>query len=266
MPFGVHCKKSISDSMRHILILLFALITLISSGQDNETDFISEIKQSDISDLWTIKILEIRNDTFIIERPEPLGCIGDNYQRFYIHFISVIKNPNNGLEYYVYGKSKVKTNICSFQGLITITESKIYVDSDFPNVKLGLLKGNYEFFEDSDQKGTGVFKGTFQTDFYINTKGEIKYNNKSSSDDFHNNQFKGTWTGYKSADSKRCSWGDFRILDSGKLDCGVSEFCPRDEYLKYDWLRYKIAFGGSSDRAKMDDAKKSEKEEWWKDK
>ena len=106
--------------MRHILIALFALISLISFGQTYEINFKSEIQQFDISDLWTIKILETRNDTFVIERPEPLGYIGNSCQRFYIHFLSVIKNPNKGFEYFVYGKSKVKSNICSFQGFITI--------------------------------------------------------------------------------------------------------------------------------------------------
>ena len=252
--------------MKYLMILILVLIPGISFGQGDDMDFISEIKHYNISELWTLKILEIRNDTFVIERPEPLGYIGPNYQRFYIHFTSVIQNPNKRLEYFVYGKSKVKTNICCFQGIITIMEAKTYDDPDFPGKKQGIVKGNYEFFEDPEQKSTGIFKGNFQTNFYINNKGEIKYNDLMSDDSFHNNQFEGTWTGYKSIEPKKCSWGDFRIPDGEKLDCGVSEFSPRDEYLKYDWGRYKIAYGGYPDKTKMNEARKGEKEAWWKDK
>lgn len=251
--------------MKNILIALFALISLFSFGQADETSFKSEIKQFDISDLWTIKILETRNDTFVIERPEPLGYIGNNFQRFYIHFLSVIKNPDNGFEYFVYGKSKVKSNICSFQGLITITESKTFDDSDFPNIKQGFIKGEYQFFENPNQKGTGIFKGHFQTDFYVSPNKLIKYNNLRQDDSFHNNFFEGCWTKYNSKDSIKCNWGDYRIPDSNKLDCGVSEFEPCEAFVKFDWLRYKIAYGASTDRMKVNEAKKGEKEKWWID-
>jgi hypothetical protein len=36
-----------------------------------------------------------------------LGFIGENYQRFHIHFISIIQNPLNPYEYFAYGKTKV---------------------------------------------------------------------------------------------------------------------------------------------------------------
>ena len=52
--------------------------------------------------------------------PEPIGFIGNDYQRFYIHFSSVIKNKKNPYQYDVRGKTKVKNTRHAFKGTITI--------------------------------------------------------------------------------------------------------------------------------------------------
>ncbi len=128
-------------------------------------------------------------------------------------FYISIKNPDNELQYFIYGKTKVKENICSFQGSITITESRTYDIGDIPALKQGFVKGQYEFFEDPDQKGTGILKGKFQSDYYINEKGELKYDAITFvADGFNNNQFEGTWTSYKTEESKKKT-GVIRIPD-----------------------------------------------------
>jgi hypothetical protein len=252
--------------MKPLLILILVFIPMILFGQEKLSDFIPEVKHYDISDLWTLNVLKVRNDTFIIERPEPLGYIGDKYQRFYIHFTSVIQNYENRLEYLVYGKSKVKTNICSFQGFIKILDSKIYDDIDFPNLKQGFINGSYEFYEDPDQKETGIFKGKFQTNFYIDTFGKVKYNDlRLSSDDFHNNQFEGKWISYKSMDSLKCNWGDFRIPDSRELDCGVAEFSPSKKYFSSDWLSFMLGHKMNNLDTKRTGNSQINKD-WWLDK
>lgn len=96
--------------------------------------------------MWTLDKFQIENDTTTVDRLEPLGFIGENFQRFQIHFISAIKNPDNKLQYFIYGKTKVKENICSFQGTITVTESRTYDIGDIPTLKQGFVKGQYEFF------------------------------------------------------------------------------------------------------------------------
>lgn len=109
------------------------MTSFLLKGQNIKTsDFTEKIKKYDLSKLWTLNRFQIENDTVSIERKAPLGFIGENYQRFQIHFISAIKNPNNQLEYFIYGKTKVKENICNFQGIITIIESRTYDVGDYP--------------------------------------------------------------------------------------------------------------------------------------
>jgi len=249
--------------MKRILIIIGLLAQGLAYGQESKTiDFLSEIKKYDISDLWTLRKFRTlyEGDTSWIERREPLGYIGENYQRFYIHFISVIQNPNNKLEYFVYGKTRVKSNICSFQGLIKVKESKTYTDV-FPAIKQGYVKGDYEFYEDSDQKGTGILKGKFRTDFFIDKSSEIKYNALSFiADGFKNNQFEGTWTSYKSKDSKKCNCGDCRIPDSRDLDAGAAEFGTAAKYDDFGWKYYNLAWGYKLDRPGVKEAREKETE------
>lgn len=254
--------------MKHLLIILGLFVSIHTFGQESKTNnFLSEIGRYDISDLWTLKTLQIENDTNVYRRGEPLGYIGENFYRFYIHFISVIQNPTNKLEYFVYGKTKVKNYICTFQGLISITDSRTYLESDFNPLKQGFVKGNYAFYEDPDKKETGVLKGNFQTNFYLDGKGIIKYDALSLfADDFKNNLFEGTWINYKSEESKTCNWGDFRIPNSRELDFGAGEFGVSKKYLNNGWLSYSVANNtSSSEKLSAEDAKNKENEQWWKD-
>lgn len=256
--------------MKQIFIIVGFLLSGLIYGQETKTtNFMTEISKYDISDLWTLKKFrtEFEGDTSWIERMEPLGYIGENYQRFYIHFTSVIQNPNNTLEYFVYGKTRVKTNICSFQGLIMINDSKTYNDNQLLSLKQGFVHGAYEFYEDKDKKGAGILKGKFRTDFYVDKNGKIKYNSLMFiADGFKNNQFEGTWTDYKLNDFKKCNWGDYRIPDSKNLDCGAGELGVSEKYVSNGWIGYMISNGASPDRMDVEGAKKTEKEKWWIDK
>jgi hypothetical protein len=196
---------------------------------------LTELKNHNVSNLWTLKKIywELEGEKDSTDRNEFLGFIGNNYQRFYIHFISVIQNPAKPLEYSVYGKTMVKNNICKFQGLIEISESESYIDDDDSSFVQGNIYGRYNFYEDPIQKGAGILKGKFKTRFFIDKDSEIKYNSlEFISDGYSNNEFEGTWTSYKSSESKECNWGDYRIPDSNELDGGASEFLPSDKYLK----------------------------------
>ncbi|MBI1184290.1 hypothetical protein GC194_08455 [bacterium] len=251
--------------MKQILFILLFTVSLTANGKViNTSDFITEIKEYDISDLWTADKIKIENEKEI-DKSEPLGYIGDSYQRFYIHFISAIKNPNNKLQYFIYGKTKVKENVCTFQGTITIIESRTYDETDFPDIKQGYVKGSYEFFEDSDQSGTGVFKGTFQSEFYIDKSGVIAYDALMfGADGYKNNQFEGTWISYLSGKSKKCNWGEYRIPDSYELDRGAGEFFPNPTYSDFGWLNYELAWLYDINNPGTKEARLKEKEEWWK--
>ena len=251
--------------MRKVILLIVILISVQTFGQENKKiDFTKEIQKFDISNLLTLEKFNIENDTIVVHRQQPLGYIGENYQRFHIRFISVIKNPKNPLEYFAYGKTKVKNNICAFQGKLTIKKSMLFEESEVPELKQGLINGEYEFYEDPDQKGTGIFKGEFHTFFYITKSGDIKYDALMwVADGFENNQFEGTWTSYKTGNSKKCNWGDYRIPDSRELDCGVGEFGPDSKYAEYGWESYRLAWIYSSTKPGVKEARQKENEKWW---
>jgi hypothetical protein len=105
----------INNTSRFVFVsLIVAVISITSFGQETKMiDFFPDAKHIDFSDLWTLDSILIENDS-LIERKQPLGFIGDNFQRINIRFISVIQNPDNKYEYLVYGKTRVKDNICDF--------------------------------------------------------------------------------------------------------------------------------------------------------
>ncbi|NQX85129.1 MAG: hypothetical protein HRT67_04390 [Flavobacteriaceae bacterium] len=250
--------------MKTILVFSFLINCAIIIGQNPKTiDFTKRMEEYDISKLWTLDKFEMDDDTPTLYRNEPLGYIGENYQRFQIHFISAIKNPDNKLEYFIYGKTKSNGKICTFQGTITIVESKIYKDK-YRTLRAGFAKGKYKFYEDPNQKGTGMLKGTFQTDFYINQENRIKYDDLLfDADDFRNNQFFGMWTTYNTKNSKECNWGDYRIPYGGGLDVGPSYFIPNEKYKEFGWENYIIAYSNSQIKREMIEARKKEREKWW---
>jgi hypothetical protein len=253
--------------MRNALIFGLILLTSISKGQECNltTNYLTELKNHNVSNIWTLKKIpwEFEGEKDTSDR-EPIGFIGSNYQRFYIHFISVIQNPANPLEYYVYGKTMVKNNICKFQGLIEISESKSYIDDYDSSFVQGNIFGGYKFYEDPLQKGAGILKGKFKTRFFIDKDSEIKYNSlEFISDGYSNNEFEGNWTGYKSLESRKCNWGDFRIPDSDELGGGAAEFLPYDKYLKNGWESYRDQI--SSDNEISSKATEKEEKKWWLD-
>lgn len=232
-------------------------------------NFKAEILEYDFSMLWTVKKLNFDPDIRNPIRPEPLGFIGDNFQRLYIHFNSVEKRESK--IYFVTGKTKVKESICDFKGFITIKmvrefgipylEGSDYV-IDPRKIRQGVLIGEYEFFEDSTQNHVGIFKGKFVSSFYIEENKKIEYNTSEIfSDNYINNQFKGIWKSYSTGKQKKANWGDYRIPESEKLDMGAGEFSPDNKYL--GWKTYSEAyFSGKCNY----EAQKIEENEWWKNK
>lgn len=255
--------------MKQILIIISLFTSNFIFGQESHSnDFLNEIKKYDVSELWTLKEIhfEFEGDTTVFDRPEPLGYIGDDFQRFYIHFISIVQNQSKKLEYLVYGKTRVKNNICSFQGIITIKQSEIF-DESYTNTKQGFVAGEYEFYEDASQVGTGSLKGKFSTGFYIDTSNKIRYDALDIvADGYNNSQFEGIWTSYKSNNSKKCNWGDYRIPDSRDLDCGTGEFMVDDKYIKNGWTSFVLARSYNSTDPNVVEAKKTEEEKWWLEK
>ena len=235
--------------MKKVLFAGIILSFLSFSKAELPTSSDDIIRSYDFSQLWSA-FAPIENDnqeTYF--RPTPLGYIGNDFQRFYIHFQSVIKNNQHPFAYFIYFKTKVKNNICTFQGEISIHTIEWLVPMEEladMNVKQGLVCGTYSFFEDPQQKGTGSFLGTFRSMFYIDKKGILHYDDiMIDADGYFNNEFIGAWTSYKTNTTKVCNWGDYRIPKSGNLDIGAGEFIPDSQYYPLGWENYEYIFENS---------------------
>ena len=255
-----------------ILVLSIRLLGGQTFAQDTTTsDFFTQIKNYDLSVVMTADSI-FANEEKMIKRSEILGFIGDNYQRLHIHFISIIQNPSNPYEYFAYGKTKVKESICSFQGTITVTKSRLYKESDIPvdkdglpHYKQGYAECEVNLYEDSKQKSAGFFFGKLKMGFLIDDKGQFRYDAISYvADEFCNNQFVGSWTSYGTKSTKKSNWGDYRIPESGNLDIGVGEFSVDEKYVKNGWENYRLAWSTYPETQEVINAKQKEKEEWWK--
>jgi hypothetical protein len=234
-----------------------------SQEKAKKIDFFIKVKNYDLSKIWCADSIKTDELDGAVEFPEPLGFIGDNYQRFYIHYSSVMKSGTNPYEYYVSGKTRVKETIRKFRGVITVIEAKLYQYFDDPRYKEGYMICKCIFYEDSTLPETGCIKGTLRSDWYLDSSGHIFYDAiMIVADGFDNNQFEGKWTSYTTGRDKKCNWGDFRIPDSKPLDDGTGDFHPTTKYIKNGWQNYVNAYSGFTDTAKR--ALKEEQRQWWK--
>jgi len=203
------------------------------------------------------------------DNAQVFGFIGDNHQRIRIKFISVFKDTSSPDTYRIYGKSMVKNSICKFSGTLKISNIRKYsstsygVDKEYKNKGIKgqfTILGEYSLSENPDQKSSGDFKGSFQTDFYLNKYNTVKYDDIDlNADGYSNNQFVGQCTEYQSKLIKTCNWGDFRIPNSGDLDIGAGEFSPADKYLKFGWQSLRDITASQNNAT----AKKTEEARWW---
>jgi len=269
--------------MKKILLISLVSMSFILNGQNLPTSSLEFIEESlSKADGEKVELSEFDKTNFskvwLKHQDAVIGYIGDNYQRIHIHLISVIKNQHAENEYFVYGKSKVKSNVCDFQGKFIITHVRefnrtereaLYKEaikqgdkeaiSRFGKAR-GFVLAEYYLFENPEQKGSGLFKGVVKSHFYIE-KGELFFDdlNMEFEDNYSNNQFLGVWQSYKTGATKPCNWGAYRIPNAGDLDVGVGEFSPNTKYLEKGWGTYYRAYNKSES-----EARKEEELKWWK--
>ena len=234
--------------MKINILILFFIIFFQNYGQENlcneikvgDTNFLSKneidkYKNYDYSNLW----LETENN-FVV------GIIGENYQRILVKIIFAEKT-NIANEYIIYGKSCVKSAVCSFVGKISITEinelkNPVYgVDEEFKNVGIknqGRLIANYEFYENKSQTNSGRFTGMLQSNWYLDKNEKIKYDDiEINADGFFNNAFVGEWIMYNTNIRKKCNWGDYRVPNTKcDFDIGAGELGISEKYKKNGWI------------------------------
>jgi len=253
--------------MKHLLFCSIALLVSFQiyaqTGSEifkkktlSNSNFSKQELKSDLTKYDFSKLL-LHTDNSVI-----YGFIGENYQRIRIKIITVNKDSVSPDTYRVHGKSMVKNNIDEFNGTIKIINirkfnQQLHGCEDEYKYKGSkgefIILGDYNFQENPTQNHSGFFKGSFRSDFFIDQKNRIQYNDiEDCSDGYTNNQFVGQWVSYTDHTSKRCNWGDFRIPNSGDLDIGAGEFSPGTKYLKFGWQNI---------RDKND---KIENAKWWK--
>lgn len=118
-----------------VIGIICLLISGVVHGQKRaSSDYYAQIKDYNLAHLW--RATKVHMDDIEgypgtdVPFPEPLGYIGSNYQRFYIHYISVVKDTINPYRYLVTGKTRVGNNVCSFTGAITINKAVLYKPQD----------------------------------------------------------------------------------------------------------------------------------------
>jgi len=248
--------------MRHLISVLLFLPLLTAAQRSRRAGF--SIKDYDWSLLWRADSIFAQDEGTKVAFPEPLGYIGDNFQRFWIHYISVRKSKTDSRVYEVTGKTMVRDNICPFTGTISIMDLYLRKDSDLPPYEEGTVTCAIRFFEDSTHPGSGSITGTLTTDFCIDAKGRLQYDAiMAAADGYSNNQATARWKSYKSGITKKCNWGDYRIPDSKDLDGGAGEFTVDEKYVKNGWESYYKAYIGDDPEKKKYQA--IEDRQWWKE-
>lgn len=235
--------------------------TDIMNGQElTEENKIDSYLKYNFSDLW------LKTDEQSV-----YGIIGDEYERISIKIISVSKNLSHPDEYYVYGKSMVKANVCEFVGKIFIskiqeTENQHFgVDDEYKGRadKQGLLTAVYEFYENDKQPHSGVFKGQLQSKWNLSDD-IIKFNDLDlESDGYFNNAFVGIWKMYDSKLEKICHWGDYRVPNVDcDFDIGTAEFNVAEKYWGKGWVDFALKNMVSS-RTNIESKLQEPVKRWW---
>ena len=196
-----------------------------------------------------------------------LGFIGNDFERFRIHFLSFKKDSTQPNQYLISGKDKVKENVCAFSGYLHIDSIKPRAlsafaahDTAYPTVPFRIY-GHYEFKEDAANSHSGILSGTCYIDAYFDLLYQVQYDERVlATDMFCNNQFSGTWKSYDGKNVMTCNWGDYRIPNAGKLDIGVGEFNPDVKYNAHGWGDYVREFKDADD---MERYKNDPKRVWW---
>lgn len=197
------------------------------------------VKASDLSDSWNMTKEfggKDRQDWNIYSHQ---GIFGNEYYRIDFFINDVQKSESNPLKYLIKGKTRLKGNICDFQGEIEIIEirmlegtgtSMMHSHEFSDTLYLGVIVANYKFYENKNQPGSGVFEGKFSSGIFIYPN-HLNFSQIGSWDEIDETDmqgtFVGTWKNYNSEKIKKCIWnyytnnypysGDFHeISDSEK--------------------------------------------------
>jgi hypothetical protein len=206
------------------ILLTFSLYSQTENSEFNNYDFSNFLLNNEVY---------LKNET--TQKPETLGFIGNNYQRFYIKFLWIEKDTKNPKQYLVKGKIMFNDYKANISGTIVLT-------SNLSNENCSIIKGNYYFHEGPNYEIiTAIYEGSLISKYNI-PNNKIEYCiNGFGNNDFLNNQFSGTRKDLINNKIEICNWGDYRIPNSSDLDIGTKQFSPNEKYFKNDWASYVLA-------------------------
>lgn len=237
--------------MKKSIIFYFSFLFTLCSGlylsaqKPMVKDFSIGIHNYSMVPLWMASEFYIEDDTDdekyqeLYTRPEILGFIGDDFQRFQIHFQEITRDSLLLYRYYGEGKIKVNDYVQDFRSTFTVEDAKIYQNNGSSPYIHGYVETEVIIFQNPDGQDSGVIQGLLTTQFVIDETGIIRYDaTEFMADSYSNNQFVGYWTNYRTKEVLKCHWGDFRIPQSGDLDIGAGEFSVNEKYINHGWGTY----------------------------
>jgi hypothetical protein len=212
-------------------------------GQDIESKYDNNREVKENNQIEKYNNIDFSN--LLMPKQNFLGFIGSDYKRLRIIFKVITKEKNATNKYLVKGLSIVDKNKCDFEGYIILIQAKEYkntkvwidtLNKDSTFEARGYLIGKYTFYENKNQKNTGMFKGILKSYWYLDKYDKIHYDDlEGFADNYRNNQFQGVWKSYLNDKEIVCNWGELRIPNCGDLDIGVGEFSPNPKYLNNGW-------------------------------
>lgn len=223
-----------------------------------DTSFEELLKKANLSDSWNMTKGFGGKDRKEYNIYSHQGIFGNNYTRIDFFVDEVSKSPENPLLYLVKGKSRLKENICDFEGKIEITnikrfkktgESVIHSYEFSDTVYNGVIVADYTFYENKDQYGSGVFRGTFSSGVFIYPN-HLNFSQIGSWDEIDETNMYGTfvgiWESYKTSSAKLCIWnyytdnypysGDFHAIPNSEMEARKQEIQKIETPLTADQL------------------------------
>ncbi|MDE5607879.1 MAG: hypothetical protein K2I64_02985 [Muribaculaceae bacterium] len=191
---------------------------------------------------------ELKIDSAFFFRVIPaVGVLGKNYKRIDMYFYPGYVRLGKTF-YFVRGRSKVKSNICDFYGIIRVTDIHYfdftyYLESEkeFYTEDLYKIIGEYYFVENGRPEISGIFRGVWSADAYIDGNDNVlRVDDRDGvADGYRNRTFVGVWK--KDGDSsspKLCIWGDGRLPFTFDFDVGSGGLFPNEIYSSPEWESY----------------------------
>ncbi|AMR34003.1 hypothetical protein A0256_22410 [Mucilaginibacter sp. PAMC 26640] len=257
-----------------LTLVCVIVVTVITNNTTNAqpagtVNFYGSIKSYNLAPLWRaerLKLISLKQSELF---PEPYGTLGKNNQRFYIHYTSVVKDPENPYRYQVQGKTRIGNQIRPFTGSIMVSQAGIFKAGEnnphAPDSYKGYKRGKLVcrvVLTEAPAPGSGTINGELTTDFCINTQNQLLYDTLDFGiDGYSNNYFTGNIVNHTTKAAQKLQYGDYNIPGSDLSD--VDGITVPPEYEKYGWKSFVDAIPNGL-RPANKAAIAEEKRQWWK--